>query len=121
MQEGARSTPTRVAGDIAAHAPAVAPAANRPVGEQINHRARIGLALERAGTLDHRRVLAAATGEVALTELDDERAVAHALIDALATTQSFGRMLRAEGQTTVDLDDDGNLVEISPDGTHRRL
>lgn len=120
------STPTRVAGDVAAGAAAVAPAENRSVAEQISYWARIGMSLERAGSLAHRRVLAAAAGEAPFATLDaDERAAAHALVDArigeLAASQSFGRAARADGQTTVSLDDDGNLVEIAADGTRRRL
>jgi hypothetical protein len=120
------STPTRVAGDVAATASAVAAAENRSVAEQISYWARIGMSLERAGSLAHRRVLAAAAGEEPFAGLDaKERAAAHALVDAriaeLAASQSFGRAARAEGQTTVSLDDEGNLVEIAADGTHRRL
>lgn len=120
------STPTRVAGDVAAGAAAVAPAENRSVAEQISYWARIGMSLERAGSLAHRRVLAVAAGEAPFANLDaDERAAAHALVDArigeLAANQSFGRAARAEGQTTVSLDDDGNLVEITADGTSRQL
>lgn len=120
------STPTRVAGDVAVSAAAVAPGENRSVAEQISYWARIGMSLERAGSLAHRRVLAVAAGEAPFAGLDaDERAAAHALVDAriaeLAANQSFGRAARAEGQTTVSLDDEGNLVEIGADGTHRQL
>lgn len=120
------STPTRVAEDVTAHAAAVASGENRSVAEQISYWARIGMSLERAGSLGHRRVLAAAAGEAPFAELDtDERAVAHALVDARisesAASQSFGHAPRAQGQTTVSLDDDGNLVEVAADGTRRPL
>jgi hypothetical protein len=56
---------------------------------------------------------------------DDARGTAHALLDAriaeLAPSRSFGPASRAEGQTTVSVDDDGQLVEIAPDGTRQPL
>jgi hypothetical protein len=122
----ARSIPTRVAGDIAATASAVAPAENRSVAEQISHWARIGMMVERAGSVANRRVLAAAAGGEPFSSLtDDERVAAHALVDAriaeLAAAQSFGAAARAAGQTTVSLDEDGNLIEVAADGTRRPL
>jgi hypothetical protein len=122
----ARSTPTRVPRDVAERASAVARAENRSVAEQIAHWTRIGMAVERAGSVAHRRVLAAVCGEGQFAALDDnERTAAHALVDArigeLVASESFGRAARAEGQTTVSLDDDGNLVEIGADGTRRRV
>lgn len=121
-----RSTPTRVAGDIAATASAVAPAENRSVAEQISHWARIGMQVERAGSVAHRRVLAVATGRAPFSSLTEtERTSAHGLVDAriaeLAATQSFGAAARAEGHSTVSLDDDGNLIKIAADGSRRPL
>lgn len=40
-------------------------------------------------------------------------------IAARAEATSFGRLLTAEGQTTVALDSAGNLVEHRPDGAER--
>lgn len=122
----APSTPTRVAGDIAATAHAVAPAENRSVAEQISHWARIGMLVERAGSLANRRLLAVISGQAQFSDLSgDERTTAHALVDAriaeLAASQSFGPAARADGQTTVSIDDDGTLIEIAPDGTRRPL
>lgn len=120
------STPTRVTADIAAAAAAVAPAENRTIAEQINYWTRIGMQIERSGSVASRRVLAVAAGEAQFSSLDpDERATAHALVDARiaerAAAERFGRAARAAGQTTVSLDHDGNLVEITPDGRRRRL
>ena len=121
------STPTRVAGDIAATASAVAPAENRSVAEQISHWARIGMQVERAGSVGNRRILAAAVGRAQFSSLtdDDERTAAHALADAriaeLAAAQSFGAAARADGHWAVSLDDDGNLIEIAADGSRRPL
>ena len=114
----APSTPTRVAGDIAATANAVAAAENRSVAEQINHWARIGMLVERSGSVANRRLLDVVSGRAQFSSLSgDERATAHALVDAriaeLTASQSFGPAARADGQTTVSVDDDGNLIEIT--------
>lgn len=54
----------------------------------------------------------------------DERSIAHALIDANiardAASQRFGPSRRWGGRR-VSLDADGNLIEITADGTTRRL
>lgn len=54
-----------------------------------------------------------------------ERDTAHALIDAdiaeRVASQRFGPDARTAGHTTVSIDDDGQLIEIGPDGTRRRL
>jgi len=120
------STPTRVAADVVAAAGLVAAAEHRTATEQVNFWARVGMQVERSGTLAHRRVMAVAAGEAAFTTLTpDERRTAHALIDAQiaerVAEERFGRAARAAGQITVSIDDDGNLVEIAPDGTTRRL
>jgi hypothetical protein len=122
----APSTPTRVAGDIAATAQAVAPAEHRSVAEQINHWTRIGMLVERSGSVANRRLLSVVSGQAQFSSLSaDERATAHALVDAriaeLGASQSFGPAARADGQTTVSVDDDGNLIEIAPDGSRRPL
>jgi hypothetical protein len=120
------STPTRVAGDVAATATAVAAAENRSVAEQISHWARIGMLVDRSGSVANRRILDVVAGEAQFSSLSgDERVTAHALVDAriaeLAASQSFGPAARAEGQATVSVDDDGELIEIAPDGTRRPL
>ncbi|MBK5223090.1 MAG: hypothetical protein JJE52_09475 [Acidimicrobiia bacterium] len=112
--------------DVAAAAASVAPSENRSVTEQINFWARIGMQVERSGTVTNRRVLAAAAGEAQFVSLTaDERSAAHAHIDARiserANASRFGSAARSAGQTTVSIDDDGNLVEITPGGGSRRL
>jgi hypothetical protein len=120
------STSTRVAGDVVAVASAVAPREHRTTAEQINHWARIGMQVERSGTVATRMVLAVAAGEAQFSTLDpQERETAHALIDAeiaeRVAGQRFGPAARTAGHTPVSLDSDGNLVEIAADGTTRRL
>ena len=122
----AGSTPTRVAADIAATATSVAAAERRSVAEQISHWARIGMLVERSGSVATRRLLAVVSGEGQFSDLSgDERVTAHALVDAriaeLAASSSFGPAARADGQRTVSVDDEGNLIEIAPDGTRQRL
>ena len=120
------SIPTRVAADLAASAASVAPTEDRTITEQINYWARIGMQVERSGSLASRRLLAVASGEAQFSTLTvDERTVAHALIDAQiaarASQQRFGPAARTAGQLTVSLDSDGHLISISPDGSRRRL
>lgn len=125
MAKGA-STPTRVAADVAATAASVASSENRTATEQINYWARIGMQVERAASVDNRRVLAVVVGEAQFSTLSpEERTVAHGMIDARiaerVSNQSFGAEVRAAGQVTVSLDDEGNLIEIAPDGSRRTL
>ncbi|MEO6627956.1 MAG: hypothetical protein ABIP03_05245 [Aquihabitans sp.] len=120
------SIPTRVTADVAACAVAVAPGENRTFAEQVNYWARIGMQVERSGSTANRRVLASAAGTEQFSSLDDtERVAAHAIVDARiagrAAKQRFGPEARVAGQTTVSLDEEGHLVEISPGGTRRRL
>ena len=78
----AASVPTRVSADIAAAAAAVGAAEHRSAAEQINYWARVGMQLERATSVDHRRILAVAAGtEQASTLTPEERVAARALID----------------------------------------
>jgi hypothetical protein len=77
------SIPIRVSADLAASAASLAPTENRTVTEQINYWARIGMQVERSGSLATRRLLAVAAGEAQFATLhSDERTVAHALIEA---------------------------------------
>ncbi len=119
-------SPTRVSADIATAAASVALNENRSAAEQINYWARIGMQVERAASSGSRRVMAVVSGAAQFSDLmSDERAVAHATIDARiarrVSDQSFGANQRKVGQVTVSVDDDGQLVEISPDGSRRQL
>jgi hypothetical protein len=126
VSRAAASTPTRISADIADAAAAVGATEHRSAAEQINHWARVGMEIERSNAFDHRRVLAVAAGqEQSSTLTPDERAVAHALINARikarAADEHFGAAARARGETTVSLDDEGRIVEIAPDGTRKYL
>ena len=125
MAKGA-STPTRVTADVAATAASVAPTENRTVTEQINYWARLGMQVERSTTVASRRILAVVTGDAQFSTLTaEERTVAHATIDTRiaerAAKERFGPAARKAGQVTVSIDDDGNLIEIAPDGSRRPL
>ncbi len=120
------TTPTRIVDDVAKVAASVAHEENRTVAEQINHWARLGMQVERSSSLMTRRVRAAAAGAGRFADLTpDERVAAHALVDAdiaaRAASQRFGHDLRAAGQATVSLDDEGRVVEIAADGTRTVL
>ena len=117
------SIPTRVAADVAASAASVAATEHRTSTEQINYWARIGMQVERSGSLATRRLLAVAAGEAQFAALSSEERTAHAVIDAQIAAgvaqQRFGPAARTAGQTTVSLDSEGNLIEITPNGNRR--
>lgn len=120
------STPTRMKADIAATAASVAPTQHRTTTEQMNFWARIGMQVERSMSVAQGRVLAAVSGDAQFSALTpEERTVAHATIDARiaerAAEQRFGPDARKAGHVTVSIDDDGNLIEIAPDGSRRHL
>lgn len=120
------STPTRISADVAKTATAVSASEHRSFSEQVNYWARIGMQIERSQSLAFRRVIAVAAGEAQFSDLDpSERVAAHALIDARinerAANEHFGASARSAGRGTVSIDDDGNLVEIEPGGTRRKL
>jgi len=107
-------------------AASVAPAEHRTAAEQINYWARLGMQVDRSGTITNRRVRSVAAAEAQLAGLDpEERAAAHAVIDAsigaAAGRERFGPAARTAGRASVSLDDDGNLIEIAADGTRRVL
>jgi hypothetical protein len=120
------STPMRVAADVATSAARVAPAEHRTATEQVNYWARIGMQVERATSLEGRRLRAVIAGEAPFSSLaTEERIAVHATMDARiaerVAQQRFGAAARKAGQVAVSIDDDGTLVEIAADGTHRRL
>ena len=125
MAKGASDTAPVTSG-VAAAAASVAPSENRSVTEQINYWVRIGMQVERATSVDGRRLLAVVAGDAQFSTLaPPEQAIAHATIDARiaerVAEQRFGLAARKAGQVTVSIDDDGTLIEISPDGSRRPL
>ena len=120
------STPTRVAADIAATAASVGQSENRTMAEQINYWTRLGMHLDRSTTAESRRVQSVITGHDQFSSLTaSERAVAHASVDtaiaSLVAAARFGPDARKAGRITVSIDDEGNLIEIAPDGSRQHL
>jgi len=123
---GKASVPTRVNADVANAAGSVASAENRSTTEQINYWARLGMQVERASSLDGRRILGVVSGAEQFSTLSDQdRVVAHATIDAQmaerVASENFGEAARRAGQVSVFLDDDGSIVEVGADGVRRPL
>lgn len=120
------SIPTRVNADVADAASSVASVENRSATEQINYWARLGMQVERASSLEGRRILDVVSGSAQFSTLSDQdRVVAHATIDAQMAErvagENFGESARKSGQVSVFLDDDGSIVEIGADGVQRQL
>jgi hypothetical protein len=95
---------------------------SRSAKQQLDHWARVGRTVSAYHSTSRRRVEAALTGALPMSQLgSEERLVANAEIDAAvaerAQSLSFGDVLAAEGVTTVALDETGRLVRYSPDGT----
>ncbi|MFT3970236.1 MAG: hypothetical protein QM695_08140 [Micropruina sp.] len=78
----------------------------------------------RQGVLESFTRVAASKKSPPVTALQ-ERDISHAVIDARIAERAagvrLGATVRQSGQTTVSIDDDGNLVEIKPDGTRHLL
>jgi hypothetical protein len=116
--------PTRVANDLLDDAAREGARESRSAKQQLDHWARVGRAVSMRHTNQRLRVEAALAGALSLSALSDqERQVVDAEwgvgIKEAATAMSFGARLAAEGITTVALDDDGRIIEHSPDGTTR--
>lgn len=95
---------------------------HRSASKQLEHWARFGMLLDHQTTESSRRIRRVVAGEAPFTGLtDDERLVAHAMIDAGISTSansvSFADRLAARGVTTVSMDADGQMVRRRPDGT----
>lgn len=95
---------------------------HRSASKQLEHWARFGMLLDHQTTESSRRIRRVVAGEAPFTGLtDDERLVAHAMIDAGISTSansvSFADRLAARGVTTVSMDADGQMVRRQPDGT----
>ncbi len=118
--------PTRVASDLLEAASVEGARQSRSAKQQLDHWARVGLAVSMPHTAARRRVEAALSGTVALSTLTSEqRAVFDAELDASisesARRTSFGAVLAGRGVTTVALSDDDVLTRYHPDGTVEQL
>ena len=118
--------PTRVASDLLDAAVVEGARQSRSAKQQLDHWARVGMAVSMVHTAARRRVEAALSGALELTNLtSEERAVFNAELDAsiseAARRISFGEVLAHRGVTTVALDDEGVLTRYGPDGSTERV
>ncbi len=113
---------TRFAADLVDSAAAEGARQSRSAKQQLDHWARVGRAVSSQHTASRRRVEAALTGHLAISELTVEEGVVFnaeisaAIEERLARTD-YGAALAGQGITTVALDDAGDIVEHRPDGT----
>lgn len=115
---------TRVAADLFDSAAAEGARQSRSAKQQLDHWIRVGREVTAHESAARRRIERVLAGEAELSSLtEDERVVANAEIDAriqhAVSTARFGPELRRRGVTTVSLDDDGRLVELTPAGNAR--
>ena len=113
---------TRFAADLIDSATIEGARQSRSTKQQLDHWVRVGRAVSMPHTAARRRVEAALAGTLPLTDLGpDERLVVNAEIDAAVQENlhrtHYGQRLRAEGITTVALDENNNLIQHHPDGT----
>ena len=99
---------------------------HRSARQQLEHWTRLGRELSVHETANRRRIVAAARGELSLSELTSEERLAANLeadvaIRERAAGASFGRALLRSGVRAVALDENGSLTEFDPDGTTRPL
>ncbi len=118
--------PTRVAVDLVESATIEGLRESRSAKQQLDHWARVGRAVSLHETAARRRVEAALSGDMPLSNLhESEQLVANAELDVAIQTRaesiSFGAHLTTEGVTMVALSDDGTLVEHRPDGSEEIL
>ena len=113
---------TRFAADLVDAAAVEGARHSRSTKQQLDHWARVGRTVTAHHSAARRRVEAALSGALPLTELSiEERLVANAEADAAVAerlrTVDYGSVLAGEGVVTVALDDDGRLQRYEPDGT----
>lgn len=113
---------TRFAADLVDAATVEGARQSRSAKQQLDHWARVGRAVSSQGSYSWRRIEAALQGTLPMRELSgEEGAVFNAEIEARIQERlnavSTTDLLRSEGKTTVSLDEDGNLVRRSPDGS----
>lgn len=116
----------RIDQDLVDAAASMAARTHRSTAEQINYWAAVGRRVTAATGVDQRRLDLVVSGQAQFSTLtESERVIAHARVDAnieqRAATTSLAELARLDGVTTVTMDDDGALVQISPDGTTTRL
>lgn len=112
----------RMAADLVDSAAAEGARQSRSAKQQLDHWARVGRAVSSQHSASRRRVEAALSGDLDLSDLTVEEGVVFnseisAAIEENLTRTHYGHVLAAGGVTTVALDDAGDIVEYHPDGT----
>lgn len=113
---------TRFAADLFDSAVAEGAHQSRSAKQQLDHWARVGRAVSGHQTASRRRVEAALSGELDTNQLSDDEGlvfnaeISAAIEESLAAAH-YGETLSARGITIVALNDDGEIVELRPDGT----
>jgi hypothetical protein len=112
----------RVAADLVDSAAAEGARQSRSAKQQLDHWARVGRAVSTQHTASRRRVEAALAGDLPLASLTMEEGVVFnaeisASIEENLARTNYGDIFAAQGIATVALDDNGQIVELRPDGT----
>jgi hypothetical protein len=113
------SAPTRIDDDLFAAAQQLGPMMSRSAAQQVNHWARIGLALETAKDVSQRRVIEVLAGSRPYDELnEEEQAIVRAewaeRVEATRAALDLAEEFTAAGRAYVELDDAGNVMRRTP-------
>jgi hypothetical protein len=114
--------PTRFAADLLDAATVEGARQSRSAKQQLDHWARVGRAVTAQTSAAGRRIEAVFAGLVPMDSLSPAESTVlnaeiTARVDERIAAVNSSELLRAQGVTTVVLDEDGNLVEQHPDGT----
>ena len=117
----ASTIPTRVTTELFNTAKVVGDMTSRSAAQQIEHWARIGREVELASTLAQRDITAVLSGSMEYDDLGtEEQAVVRArwasLMKERRESLDLVRDFGVRGETYVDLDDQGRIVRLAPDG-----
>lgn len=118
---GAKERVTRVSAELFHAATVVGADEHRSAKQQLEHWARIGQSIDAQTSSPRRRLTAVMQGRLPVTDLSVEEGIAFdALVEAdiaeRIASVDLGALLRAEGVTTVSVNDAGELIEHRPDG-----
>lgn len=118
--------PTRIPSDLFDSAIVEGAKENRSAKQQLEHWARVGRSVCARDSVSRRRVEAALTGSLPVSDLSDEEGIVfdaevQARVEERLRACDLGAVLGARGLTTVALDEQGDLVEYRPDGTSQKL
>jgi hypothetical protein len=112
----ASTSPARIDDDLYASAKIAGAVQSRSASQQVAHWARIGREIEASASISTRDVAEVLAGSRAYDDLTPkEQAVVRAewaaRMDDIRRELNLAREFEASGQTWVELDDDGNVVE----------